>query len=158
MATDNNIEEKVQQQTSDKSQDVGLTDKKPTLKKIYETRRTSKDKVATVGAKEVVEQQSTTPQVKKTGPSQIAKASKGQDLKLAAGGTYPDGVPPGMTKMRWDFDSTTGKYLTGKRKELSRRSLWDRYRSISKKRGAKMSSFGKKVVDLPKKESLKYGG
>ena len=158
MATDNNIEEKVQQQTTDKSQDVGLTDKKPTLKKIYETRRTAKDKVATVGAKEVVEQESTTPQVKKTGPSQIAKVSQGQDLKLAAGGTYPDGVPPGMTKLRWDFDKTTGKYLTGKKKELSRRSLWDRYRKINKKRGSKMSSFGKLVSKVPTKESLKYGG
>jgi hypothetical protein len=150
------IDGKVAQVSTDKSKDVGMSDKKPTLKKIYETRRQGKDK-SEIGTSENVEKIPTKPDVKKTGPSQIAKASKGQDLKLAAGGTYPEGVPPGMTKMRWDFDSTTGKYLTGKKKELQRQTLWNRYRTINKKRGGKMSSFGKKVIDLPKKESLKYG-
>ena len=154
---ENTIEDKVQPITTDKSQDVGLSDKKPTLKKIYETRRTAKDKAATVGAKEQVEKIPTKPAVRKTGPATIARASKGQDLKLAAGGTYPEGVPPGMTKLRWDFDSVTGKYRTGLDAEKTRHGLWDRYRKINKKRGGKMSSFGKKVVDLPKKESLKYG-
>ena len=158
MATNNNIEDQVQQQTTDQSQDVGLSDKKPTLKKIYETRRTAKDKTKTVGMKEKVERPELTPQVRKTGPATVAKPGEGRNLKLAAGGTYPDGVPPGMTRMRWDFDSVTGKYLTGKKKELQRRNLRDRYRSIHKKRGAKMSSFGKLVTKVPKKESLKYGG
>lgn len=153
---DTPIDDKVQPNPTDQSKEVGMSDKKPTLKKIYESRRTSGDK-SEIGTTEGVEDISTKPDVKKTGPSQIAKANKGKDLKLAAGGTYPEGVPPGMTKMRWDFDSTTGKYLTGKKKELQRQSLWNRYRTINKKRGGKMSSFGKKVVDLPKKESLKYG-
>ena len=135
--------------------DVGLTDKKPTLKKIYEGRKTTTS-TGTVEGTETVEKVPTQPDIATTGPATIAKVSKGKSLNLAAGGTYPEGVPPGMTKLAWDYDSVTGKYLTGKDKETKRHSIWDTYRKINKGKGVKMSSFGKLLTSMPTKESLKY--
>jgi hypothetical protein len=150
------IEEQTQQTPGSGGQPVALDDKKPTLKKIYESTKEPKKTGATVTASEQPEAISTQPDVQKTGPSTIQKASKGKDLSLAAGGVYPEGVPPGMTKLAWDYDKTTGKYMVGKTKELRRMDIWDRYRKINKASGNKMSSFGKLVNSLPTVASLKH--
>ena len=120
------------------------------LKKMYDARKKS-DTVKTE-AKQSVSPYKTPATLTKVDP--VAPVSGGKDV--TAGG-YPEGVPPGANKTRWDYDDLTKTYLAGDSKEKKRRSLWDHYRSIHKKQGRRASSFVKEVMTKPSVRSMKYG-
>ena len=110
------------------------------MKAVYENRKKAKalklektKKVDTYATKE-----KSTPTVK--------TVAKGTEFKL---GGYPDGVPAGVASTKWDFDTVSQKYLSGTAKEAKRRSLWDTYRSIEKRKGKRSSSYLKDVMEKP---------
>lgn len=114
------------------------------MKKVYEAKKK---------AKEVTTDTKPTYPAVKT-PSTLTTVGKGTDFKM---GGYPEGVPPGANKTRWDYDDVSKKYLIGDAKESKRRTLWDNYRSIHKKQGRRASSFVKEVMSKPSVRSMKYG-
>ena len=101
--------------------------KKPTLKEIYEARKKAG--------------QPATLRVAPAKKEPVKQSAKAKDFTM---GGYPEGVPPGAQKTKWDYDSVTGKYLSGKTKEQKRKSLWDGYRKIHKKKRA--STLNKNIL------------
>jgi hypothetical protein len=91
---------------------------------------------------------------KQKGKPVVKEVSKGKEFSM---GGYPDGVPAGVASTRWDFDEVSQKYLSGDAKEKKRRSLWDRYREIERRKGKRTSSYLKDVMQKPSVGSMKYG-
>ena len=118
------------------------------LKKMYDARK--KTETVKTEEKQPISPYKQSPTTMKT----VAPVGGGKDVTM---GGYPEGVPPGANKTRWDYDDLTKTYLVGDSKEKKRRSLWDQYRSIHKKQGRRASSFVKEVMTKPSVRSMKYG-
>ena len=118
------------------------------LKKMYDARKKN-EAVKTESKKSDTSYKKSPMSIKK-----VASVSGGNKFKVSG---YPEGVPPGANKTRWDYDDVTKTYLSGDGKEKKRRSLWDQYRSIHKKQGRRASSFVKEVMAKPSVRSMKYG-
>jgi len=118
------------------------------MKAVYEKRK--KEKALKLEQTKKVDTYAT----KQKEKSVIKTVSTGKEFKL---GGYPEGVPAGVASTRWDYDDVTQKYLSGDSKEKKRRSLWDRYREIERRKGKRTSSYLKDVMKKPSVGSIKYG-